>query len=42
MSLSSRFGFSRAAAEKSIRKVLRDHAGLQSAEEIIRLALREA
>ena len=35
-------GFSRAAAEKAIRKVLRDHAGLQSAEEIIRLALRES
>ena len=34
-------GFSRAAAEKSIRKVLRDHSGLQSAEELIRLALRE-
>lgn len=35
-------GFSRAAAEKNIRKVLRDHAGVQSAEDLIRLALREA
>ena len=34
-------GYSRAAAEKNIRKVLRNHPGLQSAEEIIRLALRE-
>lgn len=35
-------GFTRAAAEKAIRKVLRDHAGLQSAEELVRLALRES
>lgn len=35
-------GFSRAAAEKNVRKVLRDTPGAQSAEEIIRLALREA
>lgn len=34
-------GFTRAAAEKSIRKVLRDHPGVQSAEELIRMALRE-
>lgn len=34
-------GFARAAAEKSIRKVLRDHPGVQSAEDLIRLSLRE-
>jgi len=34
-------GFSRAAAEKSLRLVLRKHPGVQSAEELIRLALRE-
>ncbi len=34
-------GLSRAAAEKSLRKVLRNHPGVQSAEELIRLALRE-
>ncbi|MFQ5569307.1 MAG: Holliday junction branch migration protein RuvA [Rhodothermales bacterium] len=35
-------GFSRAAAEKSLRNVLRANPGIQSAEELIRLALREA
>jgi Holliday junction DNA helicase RuvA len=35
-------GLSRAAAEKNLRKVLRAHPGLQSAEELIRLALRES
>lgn len=34
-------GFSRAAAEKSLRTVLRNHPGVQSAEELIRLSLRE-
>ena len=34
-------GFSRASAEKNLRKVLRNHPGVQSAEELIRLALRE-
>ena len=34
-------GVSRAAAERSLRKVLRENAGIQSAEELIRLALRE-
>lgn len=34
-------GFGRAAAERSLRKVLRAHPGLQSAEDLIRLALRE-
>lgn len=34
-------GLSRAAAERNLRKVLRDNAGIQSAEELIRLALRE-
>lgn len=34
-------GLSRAAAEKNIRKVLRDHPAVQSAEELIRMALRE-
>lgn len=34
-------GLPRAAAERSLRKVLRQHPGLQSAEELIRLALRE-
>ena len=33
-------GFSRAAAEKNLRKVLRAHPGVQSTEELIRLALR--
>lgn len=33
-------GFSRAEAEKRIRKALRDHDGTTSAEELIRLALR--
>ena len=35
-------GLSRAEAEKRLRKVLRAHPGTQSAEELIRLALREA
>ena len=34
-------GLSRAAAERNLRKVLRENAGIQSAEELIRLALRE-
>ncbi len=34
-------GLGRAAAEKALRKVLRDHPGLQSADELVRLALRE-
>jgi len=34
-------GFSRAAAERSLRKVLRAHPGVQTAEGLIRLALRE-
>lgn len=34
-------GLPRAVAERSLRKVLREHPGLQSAEELIRLALRE-
>ena len=34
-------GFSRASAEKNLRKVLRNHPGVQSAEELIRLSLRE-
>ena len=34
-------GFSRAAAEKSLRTVLRKNPGVQSAEALIRLALRE-
>ncbi|MEL6614755.1 MAG: Holliday junction branch migration protein RuvA [Bacteroidota bacterium] len=33
-------GLSRAEAEKRLRKILREHKGLQSAEEMIRLALR--
>ena len=33
-------GLSRAEAEKRLRKILRENAGLQSAEEMIRLALR--
>lgn len=35
-------GLSRAAAEKSLRKVLRAHPGVQTADELIRLALRES
>jgi len=35
-------GLSRAEAEKRLRKVLRAHPGTQSAEDLIRLALREA
>ncbi|MEX0747072.1 MAG: Holliday junction branch migration protein RuvA [Rhodothermales bacterium] len=34
-------GFSRAAAEKNLRKVMRDRPDLQAAEDLIRLALRE-
>ncbi|MEM1126501.1 MAG: Holliday junction branch migration protein RuvA [Bacteroidota bacterium] len=34
-------GLSRAAAEKNLRKVLRAYPGTQSAEDLIRLALRE-
>lgn len=34
-------GLSRAAAEKALRKVLRQHAGIQSPDELVRLALRE-
>ena len=33
-------GLARAEAEKRLRKVLRENRGLQSAEEMIRLALR--
>ena len=33
-------GLARAEAEKRLRKILRENAGLQSAEEMIRLALR--
>lgn len=35
-------GLSRAEAEKRIRKALRDQPGLQSAEDLIRLALRQS
>lgn len=35
-------GLNRAVAERSLRKVLREHPGIQSAEELIRLALRES
>lgn len=34
-------GLSRADAERAIRKVLRDNAGIQSADKLVRLALRE-
>lgn len=34
-------GFSRAAAEKSIRKVMKDRPEVRAAEDLIRLALRE-
>ncbi len=34
-------GLSRAVGERSLRKVLRDNPGLQSADELVRLALRE-
>lgn len=34
-------GFSRASAEKNLRKVLKDHPELRAAEDMIRLALRE-
>jgi Holliday junction DNA helicase RuvA len=34
-------GLSRAAAERNLRKVLRENTGIQTAEELIRLALRE-
>ncbi|MEM1096791.1 MAG: Holliday junction branch migration protein RuvA [Bacteroidota bacterium] len=35
-------GLSRAAGEKALRKVLRAHPGAHSADELVRLALREA
>ena len=35
-------GLSRAVAERNLRRVLRQHPGLQRADEMIRLALREA
>src|SRR5690606_34805895 len=35
-------GLSRAEAEKRLRKALRDRPGVQSAEELIRLALRQS
>ena len=35
-------GLSRADAEKRLRKALRENAGVQSAEELIRLALRQS
>ncbi len=35
-------GLSRAGAEKSLRKVLRAHPGIQTADELIRMALRES
>lgn len=35
-------GLSRANAEKALRTVLRQHPGVQNADELIRLALREA
>ena len=34
-------GLSRADAERAIRKVLRDNAGIQSADKLVRMALRE-
>ncbi|HEY5564424.1 MAG TPA: Holliday junction branch migration protein RuvA [Rhodothermia bacterium] len=34
-------GLSRAAAEERIRRVMRDHPGLETAEQLIKLALRE-
>ena len=34
-------GFSRAAAEKNLRKVLKDHPEVRTTEEMIRLALRD-
>lgn len=34
-------GLTRAAAEKALRKVLRQNAGIQSPDELVRLALRE-
>lgn len=34
-------GLSRADAERAIRKVLRDNAGIQSADALVRMALRE-
>ena len=34
-------GFSRAAAERAVRKALRQNAGVQSADQLVRLALRE-
>ncbi|WP_022834503.1 Holliday junction branch migration protein RuvA [Salisaeta longa] len=35
-------GLSRADAERALREVLRDHAGVQSADELVRLALQAA
>jgi holliday junction DNA helicase RuvA len=35
-------GLSRAAGEKSLRSVLRNHPAIQSADELVRLALRES
>ncbi len=35
-------GFGRAAAEKALRKAIKNNAGMTSAEEMIRMALREA
>lgn len=35
-------GLNRAEAEKRIRVVLRDHPGVESAEDLIRMALRPA
>jgi len=34
-------GLSRADAERAIRKVLRDNAGIQSADKLVRMALKE-
>lgn len=34
-------GFNRAGAERALRKTLRQHPGVQSADELVRLALRE-
>ncbi len=42
LSALEQLGLGRAAAERSIRKVLRDRPELQSADEIVRLALRES
>ena len=34
-------GFSKAGAEKALRKILRDNPGIQSADQLVRMALRE-